>query len=278
VDVGAGEAIEQISAGMIVSMEGKRAEPKRADRIVADIAERNGGRYSAQSHRENDPGASNEYVTAHVRRLEALRRAGIVERAADGSWRIPAGFIKAVEAHEQAQSRHAPVGVEVFSTARVEHQIRADAETWLDRRLVADAPSSLRDAGFGREVTSALAQRRRWLIEQGLAEVRDDQVVYRANLLAILRRRELTRVAVQISGELGLPYVEAGDAKRIEGTVRRRLDLVSGRFAVIERARDFTLVPWRPVLDRSLGKLVKGVVRGESISWSIGRNRGIGVP
>ena len=89
---------------------------------------------------------------------------------------------------------------------------------------------------------------------------------------------ELTRVAVQVSGELGLPYVEAGEGMKIAGIVLRRLELVSGRFAVIERARDFTLVPWRPVLERSLGKRVSGIAVGDKTSWDFARRRSGPVP
>ena len=122
---------------------------------------------------------------------------------------------------------------------------------------------AVRASGFGAEVKAALKQRQQWLIEQQLAEPQGDGIVYRANLLTVLRRRELSRVAAQVSRELGLPYTAFGSEKRIEGTYHRRLDLASGRFAVIARARDFTLVPWRPVLDRSLGKTVAGIVKGE---------------
>ena len=100
-----------------------------------------------------------------------------------------------------------------------------------------------------------------------------DRIVYRANMLGLLRRRDLTRVADQLSGELGLQYAESEPGKRIEGVYRRRLDLVSGRFAVIEKSREFTLVPWRPVLERNLGKQVSGTLRGDTISWSLGRKR-----
>ena len=55
------------------------------------------------------------------------------------------------------------------------------------------------------------------------------------------------------------------------------LTLNSGRFALIERARDFSLVPWRPVLERAKGQAVIGVVGGEGISWSIGQKRGLGL-
>jgi len=48
---------------------------------------------------------------------------------------------------------------------------------------------------------------------------------------------------------------------------------MSGRFALVEKSREFTLVPWRPVLDRHVGKSVSGIMRGDGISWSFGRGR-----
>jgi hypothetical protein len=92
-------------------------------------------------------------------------------------------------------------------------------------------------------------------------------------MLDILRRRELARVAAQLSEELGLGYVETGNGARVDGVYRRHIDLASGRFAVIEKSREFTLVPWRPVLERQLGKQVSGIARGEGISWTLGRQR-----
>jgi hypothetical protein len=42
---------------------------------------------------------------------------------------------------------------------------------------------------------------------------------------------------------------------------------------VIEKSREFTLVPWRPVLERNLGREVSGIARGDTISWTLGRQR-----
>ena len=92
-------------------------------------------------------------------------------------------------------------------------------------------------------------------------------------MLGILRRRELTRVAGQLSDELGLDYADVRPGERIEGVYRRSIELASGRFAVIEKSREFTLVPWRPVLERSLGRQVSGIAREETISWTLGRQR-----
>jgi hypothetical protein len=61
--------------------------------------------------------------------------------------------------------------------------------------------------------------------------------------------------------------------ERIEGVYRRSLELAGGRFAVIEKSREFTLVPWRPVLERNLDMQVSGIMRGDTISWTIGRHR-----
>jgi type IV secretory pathway VirD2 relaxase len=277
VDIGKGEA-EPTPEGSIVALDPRHAEPRTADRTVATIAAAHGGRYDVDIHLALDPRATAEFAEAHVRRLEAMRRrTGSVERQPDGTWIIAPDHLERAAAYERLAVRDAPVTVRLLSVLPLERQVTADGATWLDHQLVADAAEPLRDSGFGRETREALTRRRQWLIEQGLAREDQDRLVTRANLLAILRRRELTRVAGQLSGDLGLPYAEAPHSGSIAGKVRQRLDLASGRFAVIENSREFTLVPWRPVLERNLGKAVAGIVRGESISWTVGRQRGIGI-
>jgi hypothetical protein len=136
--------------------------------------------------------------------------------------------------------------------------------TWLDE------DGSLSDAhgpagSFGSKVAEALRRRQQWLVEQGLADKPDR--------LDILRRRELQRVAGQISRELGAPFVEAEPGFPIEGTYRRSVQVGMMRMAVIENSREFTLVPWRPVLERQIGKEVSGIMRGRDVSWTFGRQR-----
>src|SRR3546814_18626388 len=107
--------------------------------------------------------------------------------------------------------------VETLSALPLDKQVAADGATWLDRELVADEPEPMRDTGFGREVRQALARRRQWLIEQQLARQEEDRVVYRAHMLGLLRRRELTRVAGQLSGEPRLNYAEGPSEDRKSG-------------------------------------------------------------
>src|SRR3546814_12683110 len=92
-------------------------------------------------------------------------------------------------------------------------------------------------------------------------------------MIAALQRRELSRVAGQLSEELAKPFVEPGLNERIEGRFTRTVDMASGRYAPIERARDFTLVPWRPVIDRHVGKPVSGIMRERGRNWKLGSQR-----
>jgi type IV secretory pathway VirD2 relaxase len=274
VDIGNGEAIEPMPEGAIVCIDPKRPESRQVDRTVSEIAAANGGRYDVDIHLRHDPSASANFAETHVRRLEAIGRStGGVEREPDGTWVIAPDHLERAAAFERRQAQATPVVVRMLSSLPLGRQVGAEGATWLDRELVAETPELVRDQGFGREVRAAQLQRRQWLVAQELAHEEQDRIVYRANLLGILRRRELSRVAGQLSGDLGLSYVDTKSGDKVEGVYRRHVDLASGRFAVIEKSREFTLVPWRPVLERHLGKQVSGIVRGDNISWTIGRQR-----
>jgi type IV secretory pathway VirD2 relaxase len=274
IDIGKGEATEPTAAGSIVRIEPKQMEPRQVDRTIAKIAVANGGRYSIDIHLRHDPSASESFAETHVRRLEAMRRlSGNVEREADGTWIIAADHLDHATDYERRQAKDVPVVVRTLSFLPLERQVGADGATWLDRELLSGTPEPLRESGFGKDVLDAQVRHRQWLIAEGLAREEQGRVIYRGDLLETLRRRELIRVAGQLSDELGLGYVETGKGDRVEGVYRRAIDLASGKFAVIEKSREFTLVPWRPVLERHLDQQVSGVMRSDGISWAIGRQR-----
>lgn len=276
IEIGNAEATEPTPVGGIVAITPKQATVKAVDRTIAAIADSHGGRYSSELHLKYDPTATEEFVETHVRRLEAMRRAGVgVEREAEGTWTVASDHLDQVLRYERMQVHKVPVHVELLSTLKLDHQTSAEGATWLDHELVDGDPAALRDSGFGREVRRALVTRRQWLLAQGLASEQQGNIVYRANLLRLLRERELRKVGGQLADQLGLQYVSQNPGRRIEGIYCRRVDLVSGRYALIERSQEFTLVPWRPVLERNLGQHVAGIAKGDGgISWTIGRQRG----
>lgn len=274
VDIGKGVNLDALPEDAIVRVAPTIAEVRDVDRKVTEIAAANDGHYSIDLHLRHDPSATQRFAETHVRRLEAIRRVTSgAERRPDGTWEIGPDHLDRVAAYETRVARDRPVNVEVLAAGPLDRLAGAEAATWLDRRLAGEEKVPARDAGFGRELRQAEAQRRQWLIAQSLADDQDGAVQLRANVIAALQRRELLRVAAQLSQELGLDYREARAGARIEGTLRRRVDMTSGKFALVERARDFTLVPWRPTLERQLGRPVSGIMREGGISWAFGRQR-----
>lgn len=275
VDIGRGEATERLATGAVIRITPKPTQARVADRRVAEIAAANGGRYSVELHLRHDPLATQDFAETHVRRLEAMRRAGAgVEREPDGRWSITPDHVARSAAFEADRAKAAPVVADTLSTIPLERQVDYDGATWIDRELVSGAPETVRDTGFGADVAAAKARRMRWLVDQQLAEEHHGEMVCRRDMLAVLRRRELARIAGALSDELGLGYVESRPGDRVEGVYRRPVDLASGRVALIEKSREFTLVPWRPVLERHVGQSVSGLMKGDGINWTIGRGRG----
>ena len=166
---------EEVGRGMIVAAGSAPTGPRAADRNILDIAGE-GGRLSPV--RASGAGASAPssawvaiplpYVRSHVRRLEALRRAGHVERIDADHWRVPADLPERGQAYDLARDR-ANIRISVLSPTGLEQQIGHDGATWLDRELASRQRTALADAGFGREVATALDRRRRWLTDKGHA-------------------------------------------------------------------------------------------------------------
>jgi len=259
------------------------ASARPADRAVAAWAKAHDGIYRPSEH-QTDLEASGRlgaaeaaaHVEAHVRRLEALRRVGAVERDGPDHWRIPANLEDRAAAYE---ARRGPsVSVRVLATMDLDRQVAADGVTWLDRQLVGRTPAILSGFGFGAEVLAALEARRDRHLAHGDADPGGEgRVRYRPGLLAELERRELEAAGARLGAPRGLVFRAARDGEAIRGVFAETVDLTSGRYALVERAHDFTLVPWRPVIEPQRGQTVLGLMQGSSISWQLGRQRGPGV-
>ncbi|MEK6419361.1 MAG: relaxase/mobilization nuclease and DUF3363 domain-containing protein [Burkholderia gladioli] len=270
--------LEHYPTGAVVEVKGA-ADVRAADRNIAALAVN--GVYRTDHHLavargqatpDRDP---REVVAAHVRRLEALRRAGIVEREAEGVWRIPDDLAERGRQYD-AQRLGGGVAVDFKSHLPIERQTLVVGATWLDQQLIAGG-KGLGDLGFGAEVKDALRQRADFLAEQGLAKHRGQHVVLARNLLATLRGRELGQAAKDIAAETGLEHRPVADGQRVGGIYRRSVMLASGRYAMLDDGVGFSLVPWRPVIEQRLGQPLSAIVRGGKVSWELGRSHGITV-
>ncbi|WP_326523129.1 DUF3363 domain-containing protein [Sphingomonas sp.] len=203
-----------------------------------------------------------------------MRRAGAgPERHDDGSWTIPRDHLARAETFAQRQQRDRPVVLSILSRTPIAELATKEAPTWLDLQLESGASRSVRDAGFGREVRTALTARRQWLVEQQLANGKPQLFRLRSNALEELRERELATAGGRLSEHLGKPFEPSRMGDRIEGVIARRVDLESGSYGLVERSRDFTLVPWREMLERNIGKAASGIMRADGINWQFGPAR-----
>ena len=166
------------------------------------------------------------------------------------------------------------VALAVRSDLPIDAQVHAGGATWLDRQLVGRGTSPMSSGGFDREVREAMDARIEHLVGQGLARRQGQRVIFARDLLDTLRRPELEEAAARVSESAGQVYHPTAEGEPIAGTYRQRLDLASGRFAMIDEGLGFTLVPWTPSLERQLGRQVSGIVRGNRIEWSFVRQRG----
>jgi type IV secretory pathway VirD2 relaxase len=269
VELGIAGEVEELQRGAIVTVSPPIVEPKPSDITIDRIARANDGIYSASRHQADDPRSGPEVVAAHVRRLEALRRADHVERTAEADWKIPPDYLDRAKDYERTQARFRSARLLVRSQLGLKSQETALGVTWLDE---APSPSGV-PLGFGQEVAEAQVKRRAFLAKIGM------KVETSAGLSAgqkfELLKRDLAQAGRSLSNEFGKPYSPAPERGHVDGTYREPISRVSGKFAVIERQRDFTIVPWRQVLEQRRGMAVSGVVRGGRISWTLGRGIGM---
>lgn len=188
---------------------------------------------------------------------------------------MPLGGV--VEVRARADGRRNQTLMIVQSDLDLTAQVGADGATWLDRQLVARTPGQLAEAGFGAEVRDAMRSRVARLAHRGLATVGDAGARIAPGLLAQLREGELASAAAALSAETGLNYRVLQEGEGVSGVYTRRLDLASGRFAMIDDGLGFTLAPWRGDLEMHRDQSVTGRVGpGGRMDWTLGRTRGPG--
>ena len=189
----------------------------------------------------------------------------------------PLGGIVATRSIGTVGKNRSSFVLSVRSDLALDAQVTANGATWLDHQLLVREKSPLSEGGFGREVHNALQARVDHLANEGLVRRQGNRIIFARNLLDTLRRRELDATAAQVAAETGLTYRRLVEGETVAGTYRRRLNLASGRLAMIDDGLGFSLVPWRPALERELGRQVSGIMREGTIEWTLGRQRGLGI-
>jgi type IV secretory pathway VirD2 relaxase len=266
--VGDDETFETLRKGQVLSFSPHQKGPRKIDHSIVEFADTHAGLYSEAKHATEGDRISPAYARSHVRRLEALRRKNFVSRNKDGSWRIPGDYLDRAAQYEAERTRRLPTEVKRDSRQTLRQMENARGVTWLDRRLVTDGI----DEALSGNISNAVKRRQVILQKMGF-EVGDDGKLPES-VLPKLRAIDLRKAAEGLSKTIGKPYAEIGDSRSIQGIYRQSIERPSGKFAVIQRSKEFTLVPWRPVMEKRLGKSISGRISGGGISWDVTGRRG----
>jgi type IV secretory pathway VirD2 relaxase len=272
--VAANVELAHLPKGAIVEIRG--TDTRAADHTITATAQ--DGIYHVNDHLRQlrakavsgqDPEA---IVQSYVRRLEALRRSGLVERISDGVWKIPADLPEQGRAYDL--ERRGGATVDVRCHLPIERQTRAMGATWLDQQLIKGS-ARWPNTDFGASIQQALKEREDFLVDQGLARRLDARVLLGQNLLATLRDREIAETADRIAESTHRQHRPPIDGVRVSGTYRESIQLTSGRFAMLDDGVGFSLVPWRPVIEQRLGQQLSALVDGGRVNWEFGRSRSL---
>jgi type IV secretory pathway VirD2 relaxase len=188
------------------------------------------------------------------------------------------GMIVSIEAVGSQDDAKLRTRLRIQSYLAFEKLAEAEGVTWLDKQILAKTPTPMADQGFGAEVKPVLNRRRQWLISQGLGQL-DEQGLFqpKPKLFETLRHREYDHAAQNLSKELGLPHNAPIEGEQISGTFTKSVILASGKHAVIQKALEFTLVPWRTDMEPMRGKEITGAASAHGIQWEWGPRRGLGI-
>lgn len=163
--------------------------------------------------------------------------------------------------------------LQILSREAVGRLAAYDGPVWLDRLVTTPDPSMQTARGFGADLSRAVADRRAWLTANDLGRVRADGAFeIRTSAFARLRQRELQRVGQEMAGRIMKSYQPSAAGQQIQGRVGETIEVPGGKIIVVQRTRDFTVVPWSRRLEQMRDREVVGTMGMHQLM--IGRTRG----
>jgi type IV secretory pathway VirD2 relaxase len=262
------DTFETMRDGQVVTFTPHGKGARKIDHSIAAFAKRNGGIYSEVEHVTEGERVSPAYAQAHVRRLEALCRKKLVTRNQDGTWRVPSDYLSRAERYEVERTRRMPTVIQRDTRQVLKEMETARGATWLDRRLASYGVDGIQSE----QLRNALQSRVQSLKIMGFAISRDGRVSDQT--LDALRDADLADAGETLATHIEKPYAAVGSARQVEGVYRQSIERPSGKFGVIERSKDFTLVPWRLVMEKRLGLSIAGKIGASGISWDVTGRKG----
>ena len=254
---------EQYRKGDIITIRsGKESWLKTSDRIIAEQASGNDGRYDRNRHLEEIKGQTvaignskvgkEDFVAAIEKRLQRLQRFQLAKFLQDGTWQVDPSLVEKL----QQLDKDKPVNrmeVQRETDLSLHDQVSYRGRTWLDRFTAEPEQAGMARYGFGKELTKAAQRRIALLRELGI----DPMDPARAKALDQVEKRDL---AHGIAKQTGGSYREIQQGGKVAGVMTSTGRLPSGKqYAQVydPKSKEFSMVPWRKEYERLTGKTVE---------------------
>ena len=256
VAVGDFKQFDQLAAGSLVKVAPGGRSSGKADRNIAEMAEKNGGIYDAELHRQHVeknmkyiPEADRpKYMELHQVRIETLLKNDVVKDRGEGRYEVPVDVIErgaaiTAEINAKENKRFYPK-VEVLSVKPVEKLVSAEKKTWLDIELRQQAKGKSSLSDYDLAIKLALEQRKHWLVKQNLGLVQSNgEIVLKDGALQRLDVMEVRNAGKILAEKLGFEYrdsaVKPEFAMKYEGYVT----LETGPWAAVSKGKGLYLMP-----------------------------------
>ncbi len=245
---------DALRVGTIVSVE-SIPDPwlKKADGVIADHAARHDGIYSADDHLEalsNDKKFAErnidpiDYVQAHERRAKRLLRFTLLQPSGN-DFAVPVDLVNKLELLDQEQPNPRTTQLTVNDVRPIKKQIESRGPAWIDRLDI----DSVGTTGFGAELRAS--RRARILFLQQSLKLDPSA----KDLIQRLSRVERLDVAAAHADQTGKQEKQLAPGVTLQGRLVSKVEGVSGtQYGVIETEKEFSLIPWRDRLQKSIGK------------------------
>lgn len=266
-------SLDRVPEGAVVQLTATALTPRPSDLTIAEIAAERGGVYSAADHRLARPADRAAFIERHVRRLEAMARAGACETLGQGRFRIPEDYAEAALRIDQTRSDGAVVRLDVLDDRTLAEQVQAQGRTWLDQTLVQGRDPRPGASGFGAGVAEAQVERAARLKTLGLGS--GDPLRLSVDDLMTLRTQEVQAVFERL-GFPGRSVALAKEGQRFSGVYLSRVHAGGRAFAVVEGKAGVILAPWRGALEACRGQAITGVLQGGAVDFTFGLQAGRG--
>ena len=247
---------DRLEAGSLVKVGPGGRSNGKADRNIAEIAEKNAGIYDSALHRQHIeknmkyiPETDRpKYLELHQVRIETLIKNKVVKDLGEGRYEVPADVIErgaaiTAEINAKENKRFYPK-VEVLSIKPVEKLVSAEKKTWLDVELRQQTKGKSSLSEYDPAIKQAFLQRKDWLVKQNLGLIQSNgEFVLKDGALQRLDVMEVRNAGSTLAKKLGFEYrdsaVKPEFGMRYEGYVT----LETGPWAAVSKSKGLYLMP-----------------------------------